>query len=197
MGVLLRWNTTECYFCQEQKAVMQTLDRKFGFYSLIVGVFLLVLGLVGIIFPTLMSLATGIFVASLLFIGGIVWAIHTYRYSRRAVVDWLKPVLLLVVGGLMLFYPLSSVAMIGLLLAVYFLFDAMASFTLAQSVHPAKGWGWMTLNGVVSALLAVLLLVGWPTMSLWLVGIFVGISLLFDGAALVAIGWMLRKGERL
>ena len=87
--------------------------------------------------------------------------------------------------------------MIGLLLAVYFLFDAMASFTLAQSVHPAKGWGWMTLNGVVSALLAVLLLVGWPTMSLWLVGIFVGISLLFDGAALVAIGWMLRKGERL
>ncbi len=176
---------------------MQTLDRKFGFYSLIVGVFLLVLGLVGIIFPTLMSLATGIFVASLLFIGGIVWAIHTYRYSRRAVVDWLKPVLLLVVGGLMLFYPLSSVAMIGLLLAVYFLFDAMASFTLAQSVHPAKGWGWMTLNGVVSALLAVLLLVGWPTMSLWLVGIFVGISLLFDGAALVAIGWMLRKGERL
>jgi len=176
---------------------MQTLDEKFGSYTLVVGFFLLILGIVGIIFPTLMSLATGVFVASLLFIGGIIWAIHTFRYSRRVVVDWLKPALLLVIGGLMLFYPFSGVAIIGLLLAIYLLFDAMASFTLAQSLHPARGWGWMTFNGIVSALLAVVLLIGWPTMSLWLVGIFVGISLLFDGAALVAVGWALRKGKRI
>ncbi|MGB8410606.1 MAG: hypothetical protein WCE58_11955, partial [Gallionella sp.] len=30
----------------------------------------------------------------------------------------------------------------------------------------------------------------WPATSLWLVGLYVGISLLFDGWARVAIGWM-------
>jgi uncharacterized membrane protein HdeD (DUF308 family) len=39
----------------------------------------------------------------------------------------------------------------------------------------------------------VLFLIGGPATSLWLVGLYVGINLLFDGMALVAIGWNLRK----
>lgn len=54
----------------------------------------------------------------------------------------------------------------------------------------------MIFNGVVSTLMALMFLIGWPATSLWLVGIYVSISLLFDGWALVAIGWMLRKGKR-
>jgi uncharacterized membrane protein HdeD (DUF308 family) len=85
------------------------------------------------------------------------------------------------------------VQVVGLLLAVYLLLDALGSFTLAQSVHPAKGWGWMVFNGAISIVLAALFLIGWPVTSLWLVGVYVGINLLFDGMALVAIGWNLRK----
>ncbi|APZ42447.1 hypothetical protein BW247_04545 [Acidihalobacter ferrooxydans] len=42
-------------------------------------------------------------------------------------------------------------------------------------------------------LLAVLFLFNWPDSALWMVGLFVGISLLFDGWMLTAIGWSLRK----
>jgi uncharacterized membrane protein HdeD (DUF308 family) len=76
---------------------------------------------------------------------------------------------------------------------VYLSLDALGSFTLAQSVHPAKGWGWMVFNGVISIVLAALFLIGWPVTSLWLVGLYVGLNLLFDGMALVAIGWSMRK----
>jgi uncharacterized membrane protein HdeD (DUF308 family) len=51
----------------------------------------------------------------------------------------------------------------------------------------------MTFNGVVSDLLASLFLIGGSATSLWLVGLYVSISLLLDGWALVTIGWMLRK----
>ena len=81
----------------------------------------------------------------------------------------------------------------GLLLAIYLLLDAFGSFALAQSIHPVVGWGWMTFNGVTSMLLALLFLIGWPSTSLWLVGLYVGIALLFDGLTLLAIGWALRK----
>lgn len=38
-------------------------------------------------------------------------------------------------------------------------------------------------------------MIGWPSTSLWLVGLYIGISLFFDGWALVAIGWALRKAK--
>jgi uncharacterized membrane protein HdeD (DUF308 family) len=168
---------------------------KFGPYTLVTGILLIVLGMAGIILPGVMSLGTAILVAWLLLTGGALWAVHTYKHNPTHVMDWLKPFLLFITGGLMLVYPASGVAAVGLLLAIYLLLDAYGSFALAQTVHPAKGWGWMMFNGVLSFLMALLFLIGWPSTSLWLVGLYVGISLLFDGLALVVIGWTLRKGK--
>uniref|UniRef100_E6QUL4 Acid-resistance membrane protein n=1 Tax=mine drainage metagenome TaxID=410659 RepID=E6QUL4_9ZZZZ len=172
--------------------VNEKMLGKFGPYTLVTGILLVILGTIGIIFPIIMSWVTTVFVGWLLFIGGIFWGVHTYNYSPKNVVDWLKPALLLITGSLVLFYPAPGVAVVGLLLAFYLLLDALGSFALAQSIHPARGWGWMVFNGVISALLAILFLIGWPTTSLWLVGLYVGISLVFDGWALITIGWLSR-----
>lgn len=180
-------------FGGEPGAVAKQLSLRFGRYSLIVGTLLILLGGVGIVLPELMSLETSVFIASLFLIGGIFWLSHAFKYSLRNWSDWLKPVLLLVTGGLMLFYPLSGVAAVGLLLAIYLLMDAFGSFALASSLHGAPGGGWMIFNGVVSLFLAVLFLVGWPQTSMFLVGLYVAISLFFDGMALVYIGWIQRR----
>ena len=169
--------------------------KSFGGYTFVVGGLLILLGTIGILLPNVMSLGTDIFVAWLLLIGGAVWATHTFQYSPASVMDWLKPVVLLIIGGVMLFYPAGGVAGVGLLLAIYLLMDAFSSFVLAQAVYPAKGWGLMSINGVASVLLAALFMAGWPETSFWLVGLFVAISLVFDGWALLFIGWALRKEE--
>ncbi len=106
---------------------------------------------------------------------------------------WLKPFLLIVTGGLMLYSPLSGVAAVGLMLSFYLFLDAFGSFALSRELYPAKGWGWMMFNGIVSLLLAILILSGWPATSLVLVGIYVGVSLIVDGWALIMIGWHIRK----
>jgi uncharacterized membrane protein HdeD (DUF308 family) len=167
--------------------------EKFGPYTLPIGFLLIVLGAVGILLPALMAFSTAIFVGWLLLVGSILWAAHTYRHCRTHVMDWLKPALLFITASLMLFYPIGGVQVVGLLLAVYLLLDALGSFMLAQFVHPAKGWGWMVFNGVISIVLAALFLIGGPTTSLWMVGLYVGINLLFNGTALVAIGWHMRN----
>ncbi len=172
----------------------EVLD-KFGPYSLVTGILLIMLGAAGIYLPGVMSLGTALFAAWLLLIGGLFWAIHTFRYDAKKIMSWIKPGLLFVVGLLLLFFPMTGVAAVGLLLAIYLFLDAFGSFALARSIHPISGWGWMVFNGVVSFLLGTLFLIGWPVTSLWLVGLYVGISLLLDGLALVAIGWMLRKGK--
>ncbi len=168
----------------------------FGTYTLVVGILLIILGIGGFFLPELMSLGVEIFFAWLLIIGGLLWAFHTFQYNAKSVMDWIKPVLLLIPGGLMLVYPLTGVAAIGLLLAVYLLLDAFGSFLLAQTIYPASGWGWMVFNGIMSLVLALLFLTGWPATSLWLVGIYISISLFFDGATLIAISTALRKAHR-
>lgn len=167
--------------------------NNFGPYTLVTGILLLILGSVGIFLPALMSLEIVLFIAALLIVGGIFWAIHTFKNNPKSFIDWLKPVLLLISGGLMLFYPTPGIAAVGLLLAIYLLLDAFGSFALAHAIHPIQGWGWMTFNGIASLILALLFLIGWPATSLWLVGLYVGISLFFDGWALIILGWAQRK----
>jgi len=94
---------------------------------------------------------------------------------------------------LMLFYPMSGIVATGLLLSIYLLLDAFGSFILVYKMYPANGWGWMVLNGLASLVLAFLFFIGWPEISALLVGLYVAISLFFDGVALIFIGWMQRK----
>jgi len=170
---------------------------KFGPYTFVTGILLIILGTVAIFLPGLMSLGVAIFAGWLLLIGGVFWAIHTYQYDAKSFMNWLKPALLVGVGLLMLVYPISGVAAVGMMLSIYLFLDAFGSFALAHLIRPVKGWGWMVFNGVISFLLATLFLIGWPATSMWLVGLYVGISLLFDGWALLALGWTFRKGAKI
>lgn len=165
----------------------------FGRFTTITGLFLIILGTIGIFIPELMSLEISLLSASLLLIGGIFWVIHSFKTHTKEWSEWLKPTLLLVSGGLMLFYPMTGIATIGLLLAIYLLLDAYGSFFMAYNLRHKKGWGWMAFNGLVSFVLAILFLTGWPTSSLWIVGLYISISLFFDGWALLSLAWMQHK----
>jgi len=166
---------------------------KFGPFTLITGILFILLGTAGILLPGIMSLSTVIFSAWLLFLGGVMWGIHTYRYDAKSLMNWFKSAVLVAVAVLMFTDPMSGVEAVGLLLAIYLLLDSFGSFALANSIHPAKGWIWMSFNGATSLLLATLFLFDWPQTSLYLVGLYIGISLLFDGWVLLAMGLALRK----
>lgn len=168
--------------------------RSFGPHSMAIGILLVILGAVGIVVPALMSIMTLGWVSALLMVGGGFWVYHTFKSHSGGLMDWLKPLLLIITGGLMLLFPLPGVASLAVLLTVYFLMDAIGSYSLAHDRYPHQGWMWMAFNGTIDLVLAFLFMIGWPETSLWMVGLFVGVSLLFDGWALIMIGWALRKG---
>ncbi|HFB54037.1 MAG TPA: hypothetical protein ENJ67_04825, partial [Sulfurimonas autotrophica] len=55
-------------------------------------------------------------------------------------------------------------------------------------LRPQKIWLVWFFNAITSLALGVLFVIGWPTSSLFLIGILVGVSLLFDGIALLLGG---------
>jgi len=170
---------------QSLQIVMDKRSRK---AVIIISVILLLTGIAGIALPQVMSFVVAVFIGWLLILAGAIVFYITWHGFRKRWIAWLKPFVLLTVGFLVLFYPVIGAAALGLLLAVYFMLDGFAGVVFARELRPHRGWGWLMFNGVLSFMLAAVFLIGWPFTSAWLVGLFIGISLVIDGITLLMLG---------
>jgi len=168
-------------------------EKSIGTTLWVLGLLLAVLGAAGIVLPGAMSFAIELFFGWLMITGGVLWGYYTYQFHAASLIDWVKPLILIVGGALLLIYPSSGVAAIALLVSFYLFIDAFGSFGMAYERHPFVGWGWLVANGVLSLGLALLILVGWPATSPIYLGIYVGISLLFDGLSLFMLGMAMKR----
>ena len=138
----------------EQTAIVIGFDRasihRLRKASLIAGITLTIVGLSGIILPQFLSLVSEIFLGWLMVLAGTVSLYIVFLSHGRSMISWLKALLLLATGAFLLFYPMSGVAAMALLLSFYLLLDAIGSFGLAHDYYPIDGWGWMVVNGIFS-----------------------------------------------
>lgn len=171
----------------------ENLFEKFSKYSKIAGVIFIILGLIGIFEPVYMTVATVTFVAWIMMFAGFMAGYFTYISDKSDYLGWLKSFILIGISLLMIFYPMTGVGTVGLLLAIYFFMDSFAGFSIAFNMKPAKGWIWWLINAIFSMLIGVLFIVGWPFTSLYLIGLLVGFSLFFDGIALLVTGSIFKK----
>ncbi len=171
----------------------RSLFAQFGKYSKIVGVLFMLLGLAGILFPFAMSLVTTLFVATLLFTGGVLAGYFTYFTDRSDYLGWLKSFLLIVVAFMMIYYPMAGIVTVGLLISIYFFMDGFTSFSMGMTLYPNKGWGYWAFNATLSLFIAIFLLLNVPQGTMFMVGILVGFSLFFDGLAIFMGGRSLEK----
>lgn len=160
---------------------------------LVLGLLLAILGAAGVFFPNIMSIAVEIYIGWMMVLAGALWSYYAFRLHVHSFSGWLKPVVLVAAGILWLLFPAPGIAALTLLIAFYLLVDAFAGFGLAFERRPHQGWLWLVFNGVLSLALALLILVGWPATSSFFLGLFVGISLLFDGLSLIMIGVSLKQ----
>jgi uncharacterized membrane protein HdeD (DUF308 family) len=173
--------------------LQEELFDKFQKYSKIAGIIFLILGLVGILYPAFMTLATVTFIAWIMMFAGLMAGYFTYISDKSDTMGWLKSFVLIAISLFMIFYPMSGVGTVGLLLSIYFFMDSFAGFSLALSMRPSKGWLWWLINAIFSMLIGILFIVGWPFTSLYLIGLLVGFSLFFDGLSLLFIGNIFKK----
>jgi uncharacterized membrane protein HdeD (DUF308 family) len=152
-----------------------------------IGLLLVLLGVAGIIVPSVLGLAISLLIAVLLILAGILSGYLAWSSYNRSGLGWMKSIILLALGLLIAFYPQAGTAAIGLVLIIYFLMDGFANVVLSLELRPLPGWGWTLFNGIVSLVLAAVFIGGWPFSSHWLVGLLVGISLLLDGLALLML----------
>ncbi len=155
------------------------------------GIVLVLLGLAAIAIPLFAGLATTIFLGWLFLIAGVVGLVATIR-ARHAPGFWwslLSASVALLAGAVLVAHPLQGLVTLTFVLTAYFVIDGIFVIVMALSHRRdlSGKWEWMLVNGVVDLVLAAVIISGMPGSFVWVLGLLVGIDLLFGGASLIAM----------
>src|SRR5262249_29615329 len=128
-----------------------------------------------------------------LFCGGLVQIVNAVvaRTWKGFVLHLFAGLLYLVVGGLMVEHPIEAAEGLTLMLAAAFLIGGAMRVVYAL-MHSFAGQGWVLMNGFISVLLGISIWRQWPESSLWVIGLFIGIDLVFNGWLWVMLGLMVK-----
>jgi uncharacterized membrane protein HdeD (DUF308 family) len=166
---------------------------------LIEGILLVLLGAAAIFVPVWATLTVTIFLGWLFLFAGIFGLIATFWLKEAPGFWWslLSAVLAIVVGVLLIGWPVSGAISLTLVLIAYFVLEGIFSimFGLEHKRLLSGRWGWLVLNGIIDLVLAGIILYGLPGTAVWVLGILVGIDLVFGGMALIALSLAAHKGR--
>src|SRR6266446_4384411 len=191
-------------FCKRRENAMteiQALDvripaeivHNWGWF-LAFGIGLALLGILAIVRAVAATVVSMLFFGWLLVIAAGIEIVQAIMVGKWAGLfqHWLGAVLFGVIGILILWRPLVTAEILTLLMGAFFLVAGLFQF-ITPFVISLPDWGWHTLHGLVTLLLGILVLAQWPVSGLWVIGLFVGIELVFYGVAWIALALDLRS----
>ena len=179
-----------------QTAMATSLHEHWGLF-VVEGIILVILGVVAVIIPPIATLAVELLFGWLFLISGIAGAVTTFMMRRAPGFWWslVSAILGIAAGLVLLFWPLSGVLTLTLVLIVFFVIEGVASvmFALEHKRELSGRWGWMLASGVIDLILAAIILAGLPGTAVWALGLLVGVNLVFGGTALLAMALYARE----
>jgi len=162
---------------------MDTIQRNSNIY-LIEGILLIILGTFAISLPQFTTLSAGLVIGFVLLIGGLYKFFRTFKLKNETKHFWLamtSGIIAALAGLYLLANPIKGIYFMTILLAIYFLVDGAASVIMALQSKGNKYWNMLLLSGIITFILAVLIISGLPYSAMWALGLLVGINLITYG----------------
>src|SRR6476620_6996692 len=161
------------------------------------GIVFVLFGAIALGYSVLVPLASVAVVGWLLLFGGIFQAVHAFKTARWSgvLLELLVSIVYVVIGILMVLNPAVGAVSLTLLIAAFFLVGGIFRIVAAVALHPPS-WGWLVASGLVTLLLGILIWAEWPVSGLWVIGLFVGIDMLFAGTWMIMLALAARRLPR-
>lgn len=160
---------------------LKQLQQNWQWYFAL-GIGLVILGTLAIIFSTVSTLFSVLYLGAFFISVGIFEGIKAVKINKwGSFLLHLLLSILYVIGGLgMIFYPTINALTLTLFLAFFFIaagiFRLIVVFT-----QPLPHKEWIAVNGILSIFLGILIWQQWPASGFWALGMLVGIDVLFTG----------------
>jgi uncharacterized membrane protein HdeD (DUF308 family) len=177
---------------------IQALRAKWG-WIVAVGAVALVAGLVALGSVVTATASAVIIVGLMMLIAGAAEIIAAF-----SVKSWGRFFFWLLLGALYVFAgiiclqnPFAAATILTLLLGIALIVSGLLRIFLATQMKHGTPWGWVVFSGVASFLLGLVIIAQWPASSFFVLGIFLGIDLIFIGGSWIAMGLALRRNAPL
>ncbi|MDO5581832.1 MAG: HdeD family acid-resistance protein [Planctomycetia bacterium] len=152
------------------------------FPFLLLGIALMVLGFLAIGSSLFATVITVSLIGVLLMVGGVMQTVNSFYTGQWSgfLLHLGLGVLYFVVGLMLLDAPMLNAITLTFLISVFFIIAGLFRIIGSLSTH-YPGWGWSLLSGSITFLLGILIFKSWPSSGLWVIGLFVGIEMVFSG----------------
>ena len=185
-----------CRACEQLCAEFRHL-RAAWWWLLLFGVLLAACGTAALVVP-MFTIATS-FVAVVvlgvaLMVAGLAAIITSFWMGKWSgtLLQLLVGILYLVVGFAITDTPGKSVVAMTALLAAFFIVVGLFRI-VASLIVRFPHWGWALLNGVITLMLGLVIYRHFPQSSLWVIGILVGVEMLFHGWTWIMLSLAIRR----
>jgi uncharacterized membrane protein HdeD (DUF308 family) len=175
--------------------LIQDVKNRSG-WSIFMGVLSAALGVFLIAYPMATATITTVLLGwTLIFVGvaQFVFALHS-QTPGNFFLKLLAGVLYGITGVALAFVPMAGVEALTALLGLMLLVQAGLATATAFQVRPLEGWGWFLFDAASSFFLGMLILVKWPSSSMWAIGTLVGVAVLMGGISRTVLAENIRSG---
>jgi uncharacterized membrane protein HdeD (DUF308 family) len=151
--------------------------------SIGIAILMIVGGLLAIFNPFAAGLGISMMLGWLIVFGGVLHVIYAFAAGGVGGFLWRTLVgIVYVVGGFYLVInPQIALASLTLVVGIILIAEAVLQFIAFYQLREMSGSGWILFDGIVTLLLAILILYPFPGSSTWAVGTIFGVNLLSSG----------------
>ena len=175
------------------QAGLSDLQHKWG-WIVGLGIALMFAGLFAISSAFITTLFSVALLGWLMIVSGISVCINAFQCRQWGGVflDLIAGVLYIAAGFLIVGNPGAAAVAFTLVIAFFLLFGGLMRIVASIALR-FPNYGLLLLHGIVSFLLGISIWQKWPFSGLWVIGLFVGIEILFNGTTLLALGLSVRN----
>lgn len=168
--------------------------RKHWWMFMLLGVLLVLGGIAAITYPCVSSVGAVMVLGIILIVSGVFTIIGAFWAGKWSALflQLLVGILYVMVGMAVRDSPLESTALVTMFMAAFFI--VVGAFRIIVSViERFPQWGWALINGVVTLLVGLIIYDSFPLSALWVIGLLVGIELLFNGWTWIMLSLVIRQ----
>jgi uncharacterized membrane protein HdeD (DUF308 family) len=173
---------------------LEPLRAKSG-WIIALGIVYVIAGFVALGSVVFATVVTVFVVGIMMLIAGAAEVINAFQIKTWGkFLLWLLLGVLYIVAGFVTFEnPLLAAAVLTLVLGFSLVASGIMRIALAFSMKEGMPWLWVAFSGVITLLLGLVILAHWPVSGLYILGLFLGIDLIFAGASWIGVGFGLRR----
>ncbi|HLG83549.1 MAG TPA: HdeD family acid-resistance protein [Bradyrhizobium sp.] len=159
------------------------------------GVVYVIAGFIALGSVMMATVASVFVVGVMMIIAGVAEVFNAFQIKSwgKFLVWALLGVLYIIAGFFAFENPLLAAALLTLVLGASLVASGLVRIFLAFSMKRESPWIWVALSGVITLLLGGIILAHWPVSSVYTLGIFLGIDLIFAGTGWIGLGFGLRR----